>query len=485
MSPETDMPPERGPPQDADARRQGASLRIGTRRLSVKALTRVEGEGALRVRIVDGRVEIAEFNIYEPPRFFERLLVGRGLEEVPDITARICGICPVAYQMSACHALERALGIVVTPGIARLRRLLYCGEWIQSHALHLHLLHAPDFLGLESGLALATEHREFLERGLRMKAVGNRLLEVVGGRAVHPVNVAVGGFHRAVAPGDVAALVPELEWGLGAAIDLVAEVAAFPMPPFDRRPTPQPVAGHGATGYRGVCLRHDRDYPMNHGRIVSSDGLDIAVDDYERHFRELQVPHSTALASVMIPGDRTYLTGPVARITLCHDRLPPRARAALSRSRLPLPITNPFASIVARAVEIAAAFEEALAIAGTLSDDIGPCRVAWRPRDGVGCHATEAPRGLLYHRYDIGVDGLVKRAVIVPPTAQNQRQIEEDLLVVLQTVLDADDALATARCEALIRSYDPCISCATHFLDLRIDRGRAGTTVPPDRPGSL
>jgi coenzyme F420-reducing hydrogenase alpha subunit len=169
----------------------------GLRRFSVQALTRVEGEGSLRVRVRDGVVEIAEFSIYEPPRFFEKLLVGREVREVPDIVARICGICPVAYQMSACHALEQALGIETTPAIETLRRLLYCGEWLQSHALHVHLLHAPDFLGYESGFTMAADHRALVEGGLRLKALGNRIMEVLGGRAVHPINVTVGGFHRA------------------------------------------------------------------------------------------------------------------------------------------------------------------------------------------------------------------------------------------------------------------------------------------------
>lgn len=428
------------------------------RRISVKALTRVEGEGALRVRVADGRVEIAEFSIYEPPRFFEKLVQGRAIREVPDIVARICGICPVAYQMSACHALEQALGVVTTREVEALRRLLYCGEWIQSHALHIHLLHAPDFLGLESGLALAKVAPELVERGLRLKALGNRIMEVIGGRAVHPINVAVGGFHRAPDPAAIRSLVPELEWGLAAALHVVREVSGFEFPDFE-----QP--------YECVSLRAAGEYPMNHGRIVSSSGLDIDVADYRTHFQERQVPWSTALQSVLLPGETPYLCGPVARLNLCCDTLPPRARAAAERSGIPLPITNPFQSIVARAIEVVAACEEAIRIATAHADrPIAPCLVEHEPRDGVGCHATEAPRGLLYHRYDVGGDGLVKAAVIVPPTSQNQGQIEADLAALLPGVLDRDDDEVRHRCEHLIRTYDPCISCATHFLRLAIER---------------
>jgi coenzyme F420-reducing hydrogenase alpha subunit len=427
------------------------------RRLNVKALTRVEGEGALRVRVRGDRIEIAALDIYEPPRFFEKLVVGREIREVPDIVARICGICPVAYQMAACHALERALGVVITSEIRALRRLLQCGEWIQSHALHVHLLHAPDFLGFESGFTMAATHRQLVEDGLRLKAVGARIMEVVGGRAVHPINVAVGGFYRAPSAAAIRGLVPDLEWALGRALALVAEVAAFEFPEVAR-----PV--------ECVAVAHPAEYPMNEGRIVSTGGLDIDAADFEGHFVERQVPHSTALHCRLQPGDRTYLVGPLARLNLARDLLPAAARAAADAVRLEAPVVNPHRSIIVRCVEIVAACAEALAIARAATADVSPCRVAWEPREATGCHAVEAPRGLLWHRYCVGADGLVQAASIVPPTSQNQGIIEADLQAILPAALALDDAGATTQCERLIRSYDPCISCATHFLRLeRID----------------
>lgn len=434
------------------------------RRLSVKALTRVEGEGSLRVRVADGRVEIAEFSIYEPPRFFERLVVGREVRELPDLVARICGICPVAYQMSACHALEKALGIEITPEIRVIRRLLYCGEWLQSHALHVHLLHAPDFLGVESGFTLAEKRPALVEAGMRLKALGSRIMEVIGGRAVHPINVAVSGFHRTPSAAAIRELVPELEWALGRCLELVAEVSRFEFP-------------EATQDFECVALRHDAEYPLNEGRIVSSSGLDIDASGYETHFVERQVPWSTALHSLMLPDGRPYLTGPIARLNLCHDRLPPLARRALDASGLALPIRNSFHSIVARCLEMAAACEEALAIARAARADICPCRIEFAPRAGVGCHATEAPRGLLYHRYEIGADALVAGCRIVSPTAQNQACIERDLRALLPTALAGDDATATQLCERLIRNYDPCISCATHFLRVTVE-----TPLRPSKP---
>ena len=428
------------------------------RTFEVKALSRVEGEGALYVKLNGDVVEHVELNIYEPPRFFESFLRGRAIHEVPDITARICGICPVAYQMSSCHALEKALGITTTPEIRTLRRLLYCGEWIESHALHIYLLHAPDFLGYESGISLAGDHREVVEKGLRMKKIGNELLEILGGRAIHPINVTVGGFYRAPSRDALHALLPDLRWGLQAAKDTLDLVAAFDFPDLEIE-------------YDCVSLKHPDEYPMNEGRLVSTSGLDISVDEYEQHFDERHMPQSTALHSVMLPEEKSYLVGPLARINLCFDQLSPTAKRAAEHCGIAWPSRNNFQSIAARAIEIIDAFEEATDIVARYNAEPAQSRVPYEPRPGSGCHATEAPRGLIYHRYRIGDDGLIAEAKIVPPTSQNQGQIENDLRAYVPRVLAFDDAVATQKCEHMIRNYDPCISCSTHFLDLRIDRG--------------
>ena len=428
------------------------------RTFEVKALSRVEGEGALYVKLNGDQVEHIELNIYEPPRFFESFLRGRAIHEVPDITARICGICPVAYQMTCCHALEKALGITITPEIRTLRRLLYCAEWIESHALHVFLLHAPDFLGYESGISMAGDHREVVEKGLRMKKIGNHLLEILGGRAIHPINVTVGGFYRAPSRDALKGLLPDLEWGLQAAIDTLALVSRFDFPELELE-------------YDCVSLKHPDEYPMNEGRVVSTSGLDIPVEEYEQHFEERHMPQSTALHSVMLPAGTSYLVGPLSRINLCFDQLAPTAKRAAEKCGIAWPSRNNFQSIAARAVEMIGAYEEAAAIVKSYNTEPAQSRVPFDPKPGVGCHATEAPRGLIYHRYRIGDDGLIAEAKIVPPTSQNQGQIESDLRAYVPRVAAFDDDVATQKCEHLIRNYDPCISCSTHFLDLRIDRG--------------
>ena len=428
----------------------------GSRSLRVPALTRVEGEGGLEIIVSDGQVTEARLDIYEPPRFFEALLRGRPYTEPPDITARICGICPVAYQMSACAAIEDACGATVPDEIRALRRVIYCGEWIESHALHVYLLHAPDFLGYPSGIDMARDHPDLVARGLRLKKAGNRLMEVVGGRSVHPVNVRVGGFYRAPSATALRALLPELEQARQDAADTVAWVSGFTFPDFRR-------------DYEFVSLRHPEVYPITEGRIVSSAGLDISPAEYDSHFTEFQVPHSTALHSVL--DNRTYLTGPMARYSLNSDRLPAEVAAAARAAGLGPTCSNPFRSIIVRAVELLYACDEALRlIRGYQPPDPPAVEVvpAGTARTGFGC--TEAPRGLLYHRYTIGTDGLVTDAKIVPPTSQNQRAIEADLLAYAAARIGLPPERLTLECERAVRSYDPCISCAAHFLDLRIGR---------------
>ncbi len=435
-----------------------------TRHIQVRALTRVEGEGGLSVRLSGETVEDVQLQIYEPPRFFEALLRDRPLEDVPDITARICGICPVAYQMSSVHALESALNVRITPEIRLMRRLLYCGEWIESHALHMHLLHAPDFFRKDSGIDLAAHFPDEVNRGLQLKKHGNALLDVLGGRAIHPVNVTVGGFFRAPARSALQALIPDFEWGLQAAIDATRWVAGFDFPDFER-------------DYEMVSLSHPDEYPMNEGRILSTSGLETGVDDYEQYFQECQVRHSTALQSLRHDPEspasadegHCYHVGPLARVNLNRDRLSDSARRVADEIDFRTPCFNPFRAIIARGLELIHAYEEALEILrGYRRFD--PPRISYEYQAGAGAAATEAPRGLIWHSYEINDQGRVVGAKIVPPTSQNQRQIEEDLREYLPDVMsDSDDQTALA-CERLIRSYDPCISCSTHFLRVKIER---------------
>ena len=434
-----------------------------SRTIRVEALTRVEGEGGLHVRLNGDTVEDVQLSIYEPPRFFEGFLRGRPLEEVPDITARICGICPVAYQMSSVHALEQALGVVITPDIRQLRRLLYCGEWIESHGLHVHLLHAPDFFGAASGIELAKRFPNEMNRGLKLKKHGNDLLEVLGGRAIHPINVAVGGFYKAPKKDELQRLIPAFEWGLTAAIEATRWFATFDFPDFERQ-------------WNMVALQHPDEYPMNEGRVVSSAGLSVDVSEYEQHFAEHHVAHSTALHSLNTRDQSSYHVGPLARVNLSFAQLSESARRVADEIGFAPPCLNPFKAILARGLELIHAFEEGLTLLKTYRPP-KPARIVYEHRNGEGCAATEAPRGLIYHRYQVNEQGKIILAKIVPPTSQNQRQIELDLVDWLPQILSDDDQRTADECERLIRTYDPCISCSTHFLKLTIRRSDSSAEV--------
>jgi coenzyme F420-reducing hydrogenase alpha subunit len=427
----------------------------GRRTVSVEGLARVEGEGSLRVEVRDGRVEDVELHIFEPPRFFEAFLRGRRATEAPDLTARICGICPVAYQLSACAAVEDALGMGVGPAVADLRRLLYTGEWMQSHSLHIHMLHAPDFLGCQDAVEMARLHRPAFERGLALKKMGNRIMETVGGRAIHPVNVKVGGFYRAPSRDQVAALAGPLTTALEDALATVEWVAGFDFPDVH-------------ADYRFVALRQPGRYPLESGRVASSDGLDTTAAGFADLVVEEQVARSTALQA-RLEGRLEYLTGPLARYALNSAELPDVAARAASGAGLGPVVTNPFQSIVVRAVEVVVACHDALALVERYEPPDPPAAPI-PDGGGVGTGATEAPRGLLFHRYRIDPDGSITEAQIVPPTSQNQITIESDVRRTVQASLDLSDDELTWRSEQAVRNHDPCISCATHFLDVTVVR---------------
>ncbi len=433
------------------------SASVSERLLQVSDLARVEGEGSLRVVVRGGTVQEAALNIFEPPRVVEALLRGRRHDEAPDITARVCGICPVAYQMSACAAVEQACGVVVSDPITALRRLLYCGEWIQSHALHIYLLHAPDFLGCQDAVGLAALDPNAVERGLRIKRTGNLLMETVGGRAIHPVNVRVGGFHRAPTTAEIQALRRPLQVALEDAAATVEWVSRFDIPDLE-------------ADYLFVALLGDQQYPIEAGRVGSSAGLDVSPEEFEPMVIEEHEQRSTALHARLRGRDR-YLTGPMARYALNRERLPEEVRRAAEAAGLAAVCCNPFQSIVVRAVELMYACGEALRLVDSYQPPSPPADPV-PGRAGSGTGATEAPRGLLLHHYELDDTGLIRVARLVPPTSQNQLAIEADLRQVVQAGLELSDADLTWRCEQTVRNYDPCISCAAHFLDVTVERQR-------------
>jgi sulfhydrogenase subunit alpha len=426
-----------------------------TKVIKVNMLARVEGEGALLIKIRDNQLTDVKLKIYEPPRFFEAFLRGRDCREAPDLTARICGICPVAYQMSAVHAIEDALGVQVQGQLRSLRRLLYCGEWIESHVLHIAMLHAPDFLGYADALEMARDHPTLVQNALQLKKVGNEIVALLGGREIHPINVRVGGFYRVPVRQELATVKERLKWARDTALELVRWTGTLSFPEFEQ-------------DYEFVALSHPDEYPFNEGRLVSNQGLDIAAKDYDTSFVEEHVAHSNALHSMLKPRG-AYFVGPLARYNLNFTRLPALVQHAAKAAGLGPECRNPFQSIIVRSLETLYACEEALRIIEQYERPDQPA-VEIQPRAGTGYACTEAPRGMLYHRYALDANGTITDAKIVPPTSQNQKTIENDLRELVPKIMDLPKEKLTWQCEQAIRNYDPCISCATHFLKVEVVR---------------
>ena len=418
-------------------------------------MARVEGEGSLSIAETDTGVPEIKLNIFEPPRFFEALLRGRRAEEVPDIVSRICGICPVAYQISSLNALEELFGVEVDEQVRRLRRILYYGEWIESHALHIFMLAAPDFMRVPDVIAMAKRDPRIVREALTLKRLGNSLMSAIGGREIHPVSLKIGGIYRAPSKEALASLLPELERFGGAVQELVSFVSSLERPSLERESTM-------------VCLCDPARYAIDRGEIVSNQGLRLPPSAFEENFEEYQVEYSNALHS-RTKGGGSYMVGPLARFSLNYDQLNPAARALAKEVGLKPPLKDPFQSILVRALEIVHAIEETAREVNEYEEPVRPS-VPYKAKAGTSYGVSEAPRGILYHSYTINGRGQVERAKIVPPTSQNQARMEDDVRLLAPRIMRSGADEARRLSEMAIRNYDPCISCATHFLRLDIRR---------------
>jgi coenzyme F420-reducing hydrogenase alpha subunit len=425
------------------------------RTIHVDYLARVEGEGSLTVVFQGSQAKEVRLDIFEPPRFIEGLLRGRDRLEAPDVTARICGICPFSHQLASSLAIERALSLETTTGIRSLRRLIHAGSWIESHVLHAFMLHAPDFHGYPGAIEMSKDHPELVQAALAVKKIGNALCAAVGGREIHPVNLRVGGFWRAPRKDELLPLVPRLAWARDAVLDLVPTLARLPFPSFDR-------------DYELVALSHPDEYPFFEGRLVSSKGLDLDVADYDQHVVEEHVQRSNALHSRLRGGGVPHV-GPLARFNLSYEKLSAPAQTAARKARIEPGLANPFKTLLVRAVEVVHCLDEAVRIIeGYQPPPSGFVEVPRRA--GHAGWAVEAPRGVLYHAYTLDQAGLITRAKVVAPTSHNMAVMEQDLFAIAPQLAALKHEAATRLAEQAIRNYDPCISCATHFLTLDLRR---------------
>lgn len=427
--------------------------------VDVHHITRVEGHGNIKVRMNDGVIDELKLEIVESPRFFESMLIGRFVDEVPHITSRICGICAVGHTTAACRAGEKALGFTPPEEVNALRRLMLDAEFIQSHILHEYFLVAPDFFGVGSVIPLAEKEPDVVRRALRLKKLGNTICEILAGRHVHPVAMAVGGFTRWPAPSDFRKVKSMLEESRADMEETVRLFEKFEMPPLQR-----------PTEY--IALRSESDrYELLEGTVTSSEGESVHEEAYLDLISESSVEHSSARHVRTARG--TFAVGALARYMVNHDRLSAEAKRAAHRLALSPETVNPFHNNAAQIVESVHCVDEGIALCDELLRVKNP--PVFRPvpgRAGSGTAAVEVPRGTLYHHYRTDRMGRIEGADCIIPTGQNQANIEEDLHQLVSDLAaekKSEDEIRQG-CEMLVRAYDPCISCSAHFLEVEFVR---------------
>lgn len=421
--------------------------------IKVSSLSRIEGEAGFVIELRSNKFENLKLKIFEAPRFFEAFLKGRECQDIIDFTARICGICPVAYQMSAVHAIEKIFKIDISREIKNLRRLLYCGEWIESHALHIYLLQGPDFYDLPDAWS-SRSYLELLKKGLKFKRIGNSIIKVIGGRSIHPVSVRVGGFYDIPKKTELIKLLPELESAFEESLRMIRWAASLEFKIKERE-------------YEYISLGEAGEYPMNYGSVISNTKKKMNMEEFANSIKEFQRPYSTALFSGIEEKERVrpYIVGPLARINLNYELLPDVVKEGVKNSGITLPLKNVKLSIIARSIELAYCFHEAIRLIKTYEEPESPF-IDYKPHPGRATWITEAPRGMLIHTYELDEKGIVKEAILVPPTSQNLYHIEEELKLFINEFQGSPPEFIKKECEKIIRSYDPCISCSVHLVDV-------------------
>lgn len=415
-------------------------------KISIDYIARVEGEGTVKLEIKDGRLKDLKLNIWEPPRFFEGFLHGRRFDEVPDIVARICGICPVSHMSTSIRALEKALDVTPSPEIVRLRKIMSLSQIVASHLIHLYMLAMPDYFKLHSVADMLPRFGSEIKRLLRMKEVMNGITGQFGGRALHPVAMVVGGFTSFPSRNAIGKMVRELESIKNDAIEVLRVISELPFP--DLTYDSDFFAIHDPSGYA-----------INEGRIVSSNGIDVREDEYYTVFEEVEVSYSNAKRTIL-RGKGSLMSGALARLNLKYDNLHEDAKKAAKEIGFHIPDRNPFHNNLAQAIEIVHGVSRCIELLEGLTGE--KPELQRKVREGEGLAITEAPRGLLLHHYLLNRRGVVEKANIITPTAHNFMGMEENLKNLVQQYLHEKKEEITLKCEMLIRAYDPCFSCSVH-----------------------
>ncbi len=422
-------------------------------RIEVNHIARVEGHGHLVIDVKNGKLEECRLDIVESPRFFENMLVGRTWKEAHTITSRICGICSIGHTLTSLKATEAAMGVSVSEQTVLLRKLLLHAETLQSHILHVYFLAAPDLFGAGSVIPLAEKQPEVVHRALRLKKIANEICDRIGGRTTHPVSCTVGGFSKVPDKESMRELREIIYLALPDLHETVTLFAKLKWPVF-RRPT------------ESIALMKMDEYPFYDGEIASSVGRTYVVSDYMKVANERVVAHSTAKHAKHIAD--SYRVGALARYTLNSRWLNLEAKSAAAQLHLSENLDNSYYNSVAQIVEcVHAAYDSVHLIDTLLERDLHHETIKVVPRSGKGAAAVEVPRGILFHEYEYDEHGIITQANCIIPTGQNLANIENDLRALVPSILRKSREDATLDCEMLVRAYDPCISCATHMLEIK------------------
>jgi len=424
--------------------------------VEIAPMSRVEGHGDLVLNVKDKKVEKLIFRIPESPRFFEAMLEGKNWDKPSHITSRICGICSVAHTYASIKATENALGVVPNDMILKLRKLIMHHEIVQSNALHVYFLAAPDFLGVGSVIPLVETHPAVVDIALRVKKLANDMVRMIGGRAVHPIRTVVGGFTKIPSEGEMLQMKEMLN---GAYPDLEASLGVLKtldLPAFERE-----------TEY--VSLSNPDDYAHYDGNIKSTDGWEIDPADYLDKIKEKVVQHSTA--KHCWSNRDSFMVGALSRFNINHDQLSDNAKRFAEEFGLKAPCYNTYMNNIAQFIEIIHSIDDSIKLIDELLEegmDEDKAMVEVKPKAGRGVGAVEAPRGLLIHDYTYDDDGKITKANLIIPTGMNYGNIERDMNAIVPAIIDKSEDEIRLACEMMIRAYDPCISCSTHFLDVKL-----------------
>jgi sulfhydrogenase subunit alpha len=427
-----------------------------TRTISVNHLTRVEGHGGITV-VVDGNdVSKVEFNVFEGIRLFEGLVRGRSIEDVPQIVSRICAICSTNHVITCLHAMENALGIKASKQTRKLRDLAFHGANIESHALHVFVLDLPDLLGHSSVISLAGVIPDAVKVALRLKKLGNSIQEVVGGRAVHPINHVIGGFGRLPSTDELIDLRNQVRAGLGDCEQALAVLRTVPIPDFVNAPI-----------RCAAVVPVDEAFFFGEEMEIIENGNRhrIPVRDYRKFTNEFLVPHSHAKHSQY--NGQSYMVGALPRLTLNGDRITGMARRAWEELNFKTPSSNIIMNNVAQAIEMIFSVEQSLRLLDELLETrVEETPVSYKVHACSGAAATDVPRGTLFHSYEMDSDGRVTSADVITPTAQNLNNAEDQLRATVTQGLGAgaSDSTIEQRLAMVARAYDPCISCSVHVV---------------------